>query len=70
VRRIARGTELNKRTPTNLYNARPTWLANAHHTLDRAVWSAYAWPDAPAETTDEEILERLLALNGERQGYA
>src|SRR5215210_6824443 len=29
--------ELKKRTLTNLYNARPTWLANAHAGLDRAV---------------------------------
>lgn len=55
--------ELKKRTLTNLYNARLTWLANLHATLDRAVWAAYDWPDDPAETTDELILERLLALN-------
>ncbi len=59
-------TELKKRTLTNLYNARPTWLANAHATLDRAVWVAYGWEDDPAVTTDEQILERLLALNRER----
>ena len=57
---------LKKRTLTNLYNERPTWIANLHAALDRAVWSAYGWTDDPAETTDEEILERLLALNGER----
>lgn len=34
--------------------------------LDRAVWAAYGWTDDPAETTDEQILERLLALNLER----
>ncbi len=49
-----------RRTLTNLYNRYPTWLANAHHTLDAAVAAAYAWPpDLP----DSEILERLLALN-------
>jgi len=58
--------ELKKRTLTNLYNARPTWLQNSHAALDRAVWAAYGWDDEPNETTDEEILERLLALNGER----
>ncbi|MGB3327306.1 MAG: DNA methyltransferase [Thermomicrobiales bacterium] len=58
--------ELKKRTLTNLYNARPTWLANAHTALDAAVWAAYGWTDAPAETTDEQILERILALNLER----
>ena len=55
--------ELKKRTLTNLYNARPTWLDNAHKKLDAAVFAAYGWP---ADLTDEEILERLLALNPER----
>jgi hypothetical protein len=35
--------ELKKRTPTNLYNARPQWLANAHAALDQAVADAYGW---------------------------
>jgi type II restriction/modification system DNA methylase subunit YeeA len=60
--------ELKKRTLTNLYNQRPTWLANLHAALDRAVWAAYGWTDDPAETTDEEILTRLLALNLQRSG--
>ncbi|MDG4553090.1 MAG: class I SAM-dependent DNA methyltransferase [Candidatus Competibacter sp.] len=55
--------ELKKRTLTNLYNQRPTWLANAHQTLDEAVAAAYGWP---ADLSDEEILQRLLALNRER----
>jgi type II restriction/modification system DNA methylase subunit YeeA len=54
---------LKKRTLTNLYNERPTWLANAHAALDRAVWSAYGWPEPPEESDDETILARLLALN-------
>ena len=58
--------ELKKRTLTNLYNARPTWLANAHVRLDRAVWAAYGWPEDPAATDDETILARLLALNLEQ----
>jgi hypothetical protein len=58
--------ELKKRTLTNLYNARPTWLANAHAALDRAVWAAYGWDDEPAETEEDAILSRLLALNLER----
>ena len=57
---------LKKRTLTNLYNARPSWLANLHTALDRAVWAAYGWDGEPEKTTDEQILERLLALNGER----
>ena len=32
--------DLRKRTLTNLYNARPTWLANFHVGLDRAVFAA------------------------------
>ena len=55
--------ELKKRTLTNLYNARPTWLDNAHKELDAAVFAAYGWP---AEISDEDILKSLLALNLER----
>jgi hypothetical protein len=55
--------ELKKRTLTNLYNARPAWLEQAHKKLDQAVLDAYGWPH---DLTDEQILERLLALNLER----
>ena len=55
--------ELKKRTLTNLYNERPTWLDLAHKKLDRAVFDAYGWPH---DLSDEQILERLLALNLER----
>lgn len=58
--------ELKKRTLTNLYNARPAWLANAHRELDQAVAAAYGWADYTPEMPDEEILRRLLALNLER----
>lgn len=51
---------LKDRTLNNLYNARPTWLDLAHRTLDAAVAAAYDWP---ADLPDEQILERLLALN-------
>src|SRR5206468_10453827 len=54
---------LAKRTLTNLYNERPTWLDLAHKKLDAAVAAAYGWP---AELGEEEILERLLGLNLER----
>lgn len=57
--------ELKKRTPTNLYNARPEWLKLNHRKLDEAVLAAYGWP---ADLTDEELLSRLLALNLERAG--
>ena len=59
--------DLKKRTLTNLYNLRAegkcTWLADAHRTLDEAVFAAYGWP---ATLTTPEILARLLALNHER----
>jgi hypothetical protein len=55
--------DLAKRTLTNLYNQRPTWLANAHADLDAAVYTAYGWP---AGLTDTEILDQLLALNLQR----
>jgi type II restriction/modification system DNA methylase subunit YeeA len=57
-------TELKKRTLTNLYNQRPTWLVNAHAALDAAVFEAYAWPD---QIDDSEILARLLELNLQRE---
>jgi type II restriction/modification system DNA methylase subunit YeeA len=55
--------ELKKRTLTNLYNARPAWLDNAHQALDAAVAAAYGWTDYTPAMPDEEILRRLLALN-------
>jgi type II restriction/modification system DNA methylase subunit YeeA len=57
--------ELKRRTLTNLYNERPTWLDLAHRRLDQAVLDAYGWPH---ELGDEELLARLLALNLERAG--
>ncbi len=55
--------KLKKRTLTNLYNERPAWLDLAHKKLDAAVSAAYGWP---ADLSDEQILERLLALNLKR----
>ena len=57
--------ELKKRTLTNLYNARPAWLINAHRALDEAVAAAYGWP---VDLSDEALLHRLLKLNQERVG--
>jgi type II restriction/modification system DNA methylase subunit YeeA len=54
---------LKKRTLTNLYNLRPTWLDTAHRDLDAAVAASYGWP---ADLSDEQVLERLFALNQER----
>jgi type II restriction/modification system DNA methylase subunit YeeA len=55
--------KLVKRTLTNLYNERPAWLANAHARLDAAVAQAYGFP---VDLAEEQILERLLALNRQR----
>ena len=52
--------KLKTRTLTNLYNARPQWLANAHASLDAAVAAAYGWP---ADISDDEVLGKLLTLN-------
>jgi len=57
-------TDLKKRTLTNLYNQRPTWLVNAHAALDAAVFAAYGWND---QLPDSEILARLLELNLQRE---
>jgi type II restriction/modification system DNA methylase subunit YeeA len=54
---------LKKRTLTNLYNARPAWLDNAHKALDAAVAAAYGWTDYSPDLPDDEILSRLLRLN-------
>lgn len=65
-----------KATLTSIYNAvaalretpdasnPATTLALAHKRLDEAVAAAYGWP---ADLEDDQILERLLALNLERQ---
>ena len=55
---------LRRRTLTNLYNEyeRHTWLVNVHERLAAA---AYGWD---ADLSDEQVLERLLALNLERYG--
>jgi type II restriction/modification system DNA methylase subunit YeeA len=60
----ASAAELKRRTLTNLYNDRPTWLANAHAFLDAAVAEAYGWP---ADLSEDEVLRRLLVLNHERE---
>ncbi len=56
---------LKKRTLTNLYNARPTWLQLVHERLDQAVLDSYGWAE---DLSEQEILERLLTLNLERAG--
>lgn len=56
-------TLLKKRTLTNLYNERPTWLDALHRRLDAAVARAYGWPE---DITDDDALARLFALNQQR----
>jgi len=55
---------LKKRTLTNLYNARPQWLADAHAALDAAVAAAYGWS---ADISDDDVVQELLSLNSESQ---
>jgi hypothetical protein len=67
VAKVGQEANLKKRTLTNLYNQRPTWLALAHEALDNAVAKAYGWNDYTPQWTDEVILRRLLALNQQRR---
>ena len=55
--------ELLRRTMTNLYNERPSWLQMAHSAIDEAVFAAYGWS---TDLADDDILAQLLALNSER----
>ena len=56
----ASADQLQKRTLTQLYNARPAWLETTHRNLDAAVFAAYGWqPDI----SDDDLLGRLLELN-------
>ena len=64
-RDAATAAMLKKRTLTNLYNERPTWLANVHRKLDEAVFAAYGWSPG---MTDDELLAKLLELNLSRAG--
>ena len=59
----AAATALRKRTLTNLYNERPEWLASDHEALDKAVATAYGWPE---DISTEDALAALLDLNRER----
>jgi len=48
----AKDPELKRRTLTNLYNERPTWLRLAHRELDRAVLAAYAAVDPEGQWSE------------------
>ncbi|MDE0680072.1 MAG: class I SAM-dependent DNA methyltransferase [Gammaproteobacteria bacterium] len=56
----AAAKQLKSRTLTNLYNAHPQWLADAHSNLDAAVAEAYGWG---TDISEDEALAVLLALN-------
>ena len=56
--------ELAQRTLSNLTNERPTWLRLAYQKLAAVVFVAYGWPD---NLTDDDILEKLFALNLRRE---
>ena len=56
----AAGKALKARTLTNLYNARPQWLADSQAALDAAVAAAYGWD---ADIAEEDALGALLGLN-------
>lgn len=66
VPKLGCDVELKKRTLTNLYNERPTWLDQVHAQLDTAVAAAYGWADYTTAMPDDEILRCLLNLNQER----
>ncbi len=53
---------LKQRTLTNLYNARPQWLVDAHEALDAGVAAAYGWS---VDISNDDALCELLALNGD-----
>ena len=52
--------KLKARTMTDVYGARPQWLADAQAALDAAVAAAYGWE---ADISEEDALEALLGLN-------
>ena len=54
----AEAKELKRRTLTNLYNARPQWLADAHTALDATVAAAYGWD---AEISEEDALAEFTS---------
>jgi type II restriction/modification system DNA methylase subunit YeeA len=74
----AKDPKLKKRTLTNLYNERPTWLKLAHHRLDQAVLNAYAaidpegawdpsWADVFVDTGAGQPLPEDHALREHRE---
>ena len=51
---------MKARTVTDVYDARPQWLADAQAAIDGAVAAAYGWG---ADILEEDALGALLGLN-------
>jgi transposase len=63
LEKLRAGEPLSKKDKTIHEQGLVSVLKQIHDDLDAAVFEAYGWP---ATFTDEEILERLVALNAER----
>ena len=63
LEKLRSGEPLTKKEQTTHEQGLVSVLQQLHDDLDAAVFDAYGWP---ASLTDEEILERLVALNAER----
>ena len=61
--KLRSGEELSERDKSIHDQGLVSVLRQVHDELDAAVFAAYGWP---ADLTDEQILERLVALNAER----
>ena len=63
LRKVRAAEELNSRDATIHEKGLVSVLKKIHDDLDAAVFDAYGWPH---DLTDEQILEKLVALNAER----
>ncbi len=63
LEKLRSGEPLNDKETTIHEQGLVSVLKQIHDDLDAAVFDAYGWP---VTLTDEEILERLVALNAER----
>jgi type II restriction/modification system DNA methylase subunit YeeA len=63
----AKHPKLKKRTLTNLYNERPTWLRLAHKALDEAVLAAYAATDPAAPSPWDPAWAEVFVETGAGQ---
>jgi len=63
LEKLRRGTSLTEKDKITHQQGLVSVLKKNHDDLDAAVFDAYGWP---RDLTDEQILERLVALNAER----